>query len=101
MGPVNKYIGLYIVRDQNRGEMWVHQAPYVSKLLEKYNISDESCPDTPLPYHFILETPQEYAERLNAQRERKLHARASSQTHQIDLTRDHSDATAAVSCING
>jgi hypothetical protein len=64
LGPVEKYVGLYIVRDLQQGEMWVHQAPYVSKMVTKYNISVDNCPETPLPYDFILETAQEYAARL-------------------------------------
>jgi hypothetical protein len=71
LGPVEKYVGLYIVRDLEQDEMWVHQAPYVSKIVEKYNISTDTCPETPLPYTFILETPQEYAARLLAETTRK------------------------------
>jgi len=59
MGEAQKYVGMWIVRKEETGEMWIHQAPYVLALAEKYNINCESVPSTPLPYDFVLEYPWE------------------------------------------
>ena len=62
MGEVRKYVGLYISHDREAGEMWVHQGPYITAMAEKYGVSGDSFPDTPLPYDFVLEHPWELAE---------------------------------------
>jgi hypothetical protein len=59
MGDVQKYIGLHVLHDREKGEMWVHQAPAIVELAEKFGIQGESFPDTPLPSDFVLEFPWE------------------------------------------
>jgi len=59
LGEAQKYIGLYILRDVKAGEMWVHIAPYILDLREKFGIRGDSFPDTPLPSDFVLFHPWE------------------------------------------
>jgi hypothetical protein len=59
MGDVERYVGLHVHHDRSTGQMWVHQAPYLTELAEKFGLSSESYPDTPLPADFVLEHPWE------------------------------------------
>jgi hypothetical protein len=59
MGPVQKYVGIHIHRDMEKGEMWLHQASYCLELLEKFELVGKSFPDTPLPADFVLTYPWE------------------------------------------
>ena len=59
MGEAQKYVGLHISHDRELGEMYVHQAPYITSLGEKFGVSGTSFPDTPLPCDFVLEHPWE------------------------------------------
>jgi hypothetical protein len=59
MGEAQKYIGLHILHDREKGEMWVHQAPYVVSMAERFGIQGSSYPDTPLPSDFVLDHPWE------------------------------------------
>ena len=55
LGEDQKYIGMWIKRDLEKGEMWVHQGPYILEMLEKYQIPECSLfPDNPLPSDFVL-----------------------------------------------
>jgi len=58
-GEPQKYVGFYVRHDRTKGEMWVHQAPYIMNLLEKHGVSVTSHPDTPLPHDWVLEHPWE------------------------------------------
>lgn len=55
MGVPQRYVGMWIHRDIEKGELWLHQAPYLLDLAEKYKVSTDVLPDTPLPSHFVLE----------------------------------------------
>jgi hypothetical protein len=59
MGPAQKYVGIHIHRDMEKGEMWLHQATYCLELLEKFQLVGKSFPDTPLPADFVLTYPWE------------------------------------------
>ena len=54
MGPAQKYVGIHIHRDVEKGEMWLHQASYCLELLEKFKLVGKPFPDTPLPADFVL-----------------------------------------------
>jgi hypothetical protein len=62
MGPAQKYVGLSILRDESKGEMWVHQSGYIKEMAEKYQVTGTAYPDTPLPYNFLLQHPGEGSE---------------------------------------
>ena len=55
LGRPQRYVGMYFVRDEESGEMWVHQGPYLLELAEKLGVSTGDLPDTPLPYNFVLQ----------------------------------------------
>jgi hypothetical protein len=59
MGVAQKYVGIHIHRDMEKGEMWLHQASYCLDLLEKFKLVDKPFPDTPLPADFVLFYPWE------------------------------------------
>lgn len=59
MGDVERYVGLYVHHDRASGQMWVHQAPYLTELAEKFGVSGRAHPDTPLPSDFVLAHPWE------------------------------------------
>jgi len=54
MGPAQRYVGVHIHRDLEKGEMWLHQANYSLELLERFKLVGKPFPDTPLPDEFVL-----------------------------------------------
>ena len=59
LGDVSYYLGLNIMRDRAKGDLWIGQPKYISKFLEKYDIAGESMEYTPLPSGFRALDPQE------------------------------------------
>ena len=54
LGKAQKYIGMWIKRKLDKGEVWVQQGPYILEMLDKYQIS--AGPDFPansLPSEFF------------------------------------------------
>ena len=58
-GEPQKYVGFYISHDRVRGEMFVHQAPYIHDKAERFGLSGGATPDTPLPSDWVLFHPWE------------------------------------------
>ena len=54
MGPAQRYVGVHIHRDMEKGKMWLHQANYSLELVEKFKLIGKPFPDTPLPDDFVL-----------------------------------------------
>ncbi|CAI7863933.1 unnamed protein product [Closterium sp. NIES-53] len=48
--PVQKYLGLEIVRDRSAGKLWLHQSAYVDKLRRRFVDEEQTgrCPKTPI-----------------------------------------------------
>jgi hypothetical protein len=61
-GPVQRYVGIWITRDLSRGELWLHQEPYILDAAEelKTELPTRAC-KVPLPTDFTLPRPWELA----------------------------------------
>ena len=62
LGPVQRYIGMWITRDEAKGEMWLHQGPYIQDVVSQYaeELTTKTV-DIPLPTSFTLPTREEQA----------------------------------------
>ena len=59
LGEAEKYVGINILRDREKGKMWLHQASYCAELGVKFDCVLPKPPDTPLPSVFKLSLPWE------------------------------------------
>ena len=48
LGPVSWYLGLKITSDISAGKMFLSQAPYVKKILERFRMQQTKGVDTPM-----------------------------------------------------
>jgi hypothetical protein len=46
LGPVGYYLGLNIIRDRSRRQLWIGQPKYITSLLEKYDFDFSASPPT-------------------------------------------------------
>lgn len=54
LGPVSWYLGLKITRDISAGKMFLSQAPYVEKILERFGMQQTKGVDTPMVKQYAL-----------------------------------------------
>ncbi|WP_375449353.1 reverse transcriptase domain-containing protein [uncultured Nostoc sp.] len=48
LGPISWYLGLKITRDISAGKMFLSQAPYIEKILERFGMQQAKSVDTPM-----------------------------------------------------
>lgn len=58
LGAAQKILGMEIQRDRTAGRIWISQAKYIKKVLEKFNMQEEKVVSTPLAAHFKLSGQQ-------------------------------------------
>ncbi|BBG92302.1 transposable element gene [Prunus dulcis] len=58
LGAAQKILGLEIQRDRTAGRIWISQAKYIQKVLEKFNMQEAKVVSTPLAAHFNLSGQQ-------------------------------------------
>ena len=62
MGPVERYIGIWIVRDPLKGQLWMHQEPYIADVVSQYaGELPTKAVSIPIPTSFTLPTKEEKA----------------------------------------
>ncbi|KAM1174186.1 hypothetical protein ACFX13_027426 [Malus domestica] len=54
LGAAQKIPGIEIQRDRTAERIWISQAKYIQKVLEKFNIQEAKVVSTPLAAHFRL-----------------------------------------------
>ena len=54
LGAAQKILGMEIQRDRTAGRIWISQAKYIQKVLEKFNMQEAKVVTTPLATHFKL-----------------------------------------------
>ncbi len=61
LGPVSWYLGLKITRDLSAGKMFLSQAPYVEKILERFEMQQAKGVDTPIvKQHALVNASKDY-----------------------------------------
>ncbi|KAH0973973.1 hypothetical protein GBA52_015872, partial [Prunus armeniaca] len=58
LGAAQKILGMEIQRDRTVGRIWISQAKYIKKVLEKFNMQEAKVVSTPLAAHFKLSGQQ-------------------------------------------
>ena len=58
LGTTKKIIGMEIRRDKDAKRLWLSQAGYVKKVLERFSMENAKLVSTPLANHFRLSTSQ-------------------------------------------
>ncbi|CAL2237091.1 unnamed protein product [Prunus armeniaca] len=58
LGAAQKILGMEIQRDRTAGRIWISQAKYIQKVLEKFNMQEAKVVSTPLAAHFKLSGQQ-------------------------------------------
>ena len=58
LGAAGRILGMSIVRNREKKEIWLNQADYINKLVEKYKMGDVKATRTPLAQHFKLSIQQ-------------------------------------------
>ncbi|CAL2237889.1 unnamed protein product [Prunus armeniaca] len=58
LGAAQKILGMEIQRDRTAGRIWISQAKYIQKVLEKFNMQEAKAISTPLAAHFKLSGQQ-------------------------------------------
>ncbi|BBN67512.1 transposable element gene, partial [Prunus dulcis] len=58
LGAAQKILGMEIQRDRTTGRIWISQAKYIQKVLEKFNMQEAKVVSTPLAAHFNLSGQQ-------------------------------------------
>jgi hypothetical protein len=58
LGAVKKILGMEIRRDRDAKRLWLSQAGYVKKVLERFSMENVNPVSTPLANHFRLSTSQ-------------------------------------------
>ncbi|VVA37248.1 PREDICTED: Retrovirus-related Pol poly from transposon, partial [Prunus dulcis] len=58
LGAAQKILSMEIQRDKTAGRIWISQAKYIQKVLEKFNMQEAKVLSTPLASHFKLSGQQ-------------------------------------------
>ena len=58
MGSASKILGIEVIRDRERGTLFLAQRDYVKKMLRKFGMIDAKLVSTPLASHFKLSSKQ-------------------------------------------
>ena len=58
LGAAKKILGMEIRRDRDAKRLWLSQAGYVKKVLERFSMENAKPVSTPLANHFRLSTSQ-------------------------------------------
>ena len=58
LGGAKKILGMEIRRDRDAKKLWLSQAGYVKKVLERFSMENAKPVSTPLANHFCLSTSQ-------------------------------------------
>ncbi|BFG14424.1 hypothetical protein CerSpe_006980 [Prunus speciosa] len=58
LGAAQKILGMEIQRDRTAGRIWISEAKYIQKVLEKFNMQEAKVVSTPLAAHFKLSGQQ-------------------------------------------
>lgn len=58
LGPAKKILGMKIIRDRKKKELWLSQERYIEKVLERFNMSTAKPVVSPLAGHFKLSSKQ-------------------------------------------
>ena len=58
LGATKKILGMEIRRDRDAKRLWLSQANYVKKVLERFSMENAKPVSTPLANHFRLSTSQ-------------------------------------------
>jgi hypothetical protein len=58
LGAAKKILGMEIHRDRDAKTLWLSQADYVKKVLERFSMENAKLVSTPLANHFHLSTSQ-------------------------------------------
>jgi len=77
LGPAGLYTGIYIIRDRNHHRLFLDQAPYVSEILEDYNMTN--CTPSAIPMDPKATWDQQQDDIPLVGREIKLYQRAIGQ----------------------
>ena len=54
LGPAQQILGMKIVRDRKAKKLWLSQAKYIERVVEKFKMKDAKPVSTPLANHFKL-----------------------------------------------
>ncbi len=61
LGPVSCYLSLKITRDLSAGKMFLSQAPYFEKILERFEMQQAKSVNTPMvKQHVLLHASKDY-----------------------------------------
>ncbi|KIK13515.1 hypothetical protein PISMIDRAFT_17935 [Pisolithus microcarpus 441] len=61
LGEVKEYLGIQIHRNRQTQELWLHQIPYVKKVLKRFSMEHANSVRTPLPSGYNPEkAPEKY-----------------------------------------
>lgn len=58
LGEARRILGMDISRERSKGELWLSQSDYISKILSKFKVQDSKEKSIPLAQHFKLSTEQ-------------------------------------------
>ena len=58
LGTAKKILGMEIRRDRDAKRLWLSQAGYLNKVLERFSMENAKPVSTPLANHFCLSTSQ-------------------------------------------
>ena len=70
LGSASRILGMDIVRDRSKKEIWLNQSDYVDRVIEKFKMEEIKGVGTPLALHFRLskqQTPESDEERQEMQ----------------------------------
>lgn len=51
-------MGMNIVRNREKGELWLNQTDYVSRIIKRFRMESTKATSTPLAQHFRLSLEQ-------------------------------------------
>ncbi|GJZ27539.1 retrovirus-related pol polyprotein from transposon TNT 1-94 [Tanacetum coccineum] len=58
LGSAKQILGMFIIKDKMKGNLWLSQEKYIKKFLEKFNMKDVDARCQPLGDHFKLSKKQ-------------------------------------------
>lgn len=58
LGNAKRILGMNIIRNRARKELWLNQSDYISRLIRKFKMQDSKPTSTPLAQHFRLTVEQ-------------------------------------------
>ena len=58
LGPAKKILGMKVIRDRKKKELWLSQERYIEKVIERFNMSMAKPVVSPLAGHFKLSSKQ-------------------------------------------